>query len=343
MLHDFGCAVDRRGHDRPRHGGGLDRGERHPFVEGGQREHVDGVEHARDVGAEAGEDHRRRDAERLDLGLERLAPAAVADQEQTRVGEVAGHGGPGVEEIAMALLILEPADDADDRRVRIDTQILPRRLSIAAGHERREVAAVRHDDHLVGRIALHAHEEVASGLGDGDDASHEAREEAVGHEGSPDRPVAPAFPSVIRLHHRGHAMPPGERRRDDHRPEEVRVHDVGTHTVDETRELADLGPAPPALRRHRLDVDGHTVEVAPERLEERARRRQGQPELRGRQALEERQHDFLDAPSRGRRQHEHQADRLHAATSRADRCSATPPVDFGIGFGMRPRSSRITS
>ena len=49
------------------------------------------------------------------LGLERVAPAALADDQQVGVGHGAQDGRPRLEQRRVALLRLEPGDDADDR------------------------------------------------------------------------------------------------------------------------------------------------------------------------------------------------------------------------------------
>ena len=54
--------------------------------------------------------------ERRDLRLERLALRALADDQEVRVRDGGEDRRPGLEQGRVALLRLEPGDDADDRR-----------------------------------------------------------------------------------------------------------------------------------------------------------------------------------------------------------------------------------
>ena len=63
------------------------------------------------------------------LRLERVAPAALADDEQVGVGDRAQDGRPGLEQRRVALLRLEPRDDPDDLRAGLHPVLLGQRAA----------------------------------------------------------------------------------------------------------------------------------------------------------------------------------------------------------------------
>ena len=69
----------------------------------------------RDVVAAAGEDHPVGDAVGRGPLLEEVAPRALADDQQVRVRAAPEDVRPGLDQRLVALLRLEPGDDADDR------------------------------------------------------------------------------------------------------------------------------------------------------------------------------------------------------------------------------------
>ena len=69
------------------------------------------------------------DPELARLRLERVAPAALADDEQIGVGHRAQDRGPRLEQRRVALLGLEPGDDADDLRAGLHAVLLGQRAA----------------------------------------------------------------------------------------------------------------------------------------------------------------------------------------------------------------------
>ncbi len=99
------------------------------------------------------------------------------------------------------------------------------------------------------------------------------------------------------------------------------VDDVRANPAHEREQPVHLWNAQQALDFHRQRVEADAGEIRTERVEQRGRRGQRETELRGVEALDEAQHDLLDAAAHRGRQHEHDADTSHASTSRA---GATP-------------------
>ena len=82
------------------------------------------------------------DPELAGLGFERLAARAFADDEQVGVGDGAQDLGPGLEQRRVALLRLEPGDDADELRARLHAVFLGQRAARLLVVVARQVDAV---------------------------------------------------------------------------------------------------------------------------------------------------------------------------------------------------------
>ena len=129
--------ADVRRDDRPRQGHRLE--DRQALGLAMRRQHRD-VERGgdrRDVVAAAREDDAVGDAVRGGAMLERVAHRALADDQQVRVRDRAEDVRPGVDQRLVALLGLQPGDDADDLRAGLHpvlvAQFARRLLVVVAG------------------------------------------------------------------------------------------------------------------------------------------------------------------------------------------------------------------
>jgi hypothetical protein len=117
VLDHLGDATDGGGDDRARERHGLEDRQALRLSIGGQDGDVERGGDGRDVVAATGERDGGRDAQRARLGLEWLALRALANDQQVGTRNGGEDGRPGVEQGRVALLGLEPGDDADDRRI----------------------------------------------------------------------------------------------------------------------------------------------------------------------------------------------------------------------------------
>ena len=122
-------AADVGGDDRARERHRLEDREALGLAVGRQDRHVKGRGDGRDVVAPAGEDDPMGDPQFACLRFEGVPPAALADDQQIRIGHGAQDLGPGLDEGRVALFGFEPGHDAHDLGARLHAVLLGQRAA----------------------------------------------------------------------------------------------------------------------------------------------------------------------------------------------------------------------
>ena len=286
VLDHLGDAADIGRDDRARQGHRLEDRQALRLAVRRQDGDVQRGGHGRHVVATAGEHDPVGDPQFAGLRFERVAPAALADDQEVRVRDGAQHLGPGLQQRGMALLGLQPGDDTDDLRAGFHAVLVGERAARLLVVVPVEVHAVV-DERDRGRVAALVEELAFDGPRDRDELVHVRRELAqdvlvrlVPDAAGVDRAdeVRPAMADLLEGQDgpRGDGLGAVHVGVDDVRPDLAQVRgqradgDRVVHLVDD--EDGDAGPleladGTPRRQRHDRDVVAIVVHPGHQRVE----------------------------------------------------------------------------